>query len=431
MTRVVPGRVWPQLDPALFAGALVLYALAVPLGLGRVEVAPLVAAGLSLDTSTHRLPFALLAMRAADFLPLGDAALRSNLASAVLCALAVALVGRLAAQIIVQLRPPAHARQESRDFLHEPIAASAAAVAAALSSSTFELGAGAGSAAATLLLLLGGLLCATFLLRDCNLHAAGLALAGFAGLAAGVDGIAGPLLWTPLVGLAIWALRKGARWPLLAPLAFAMGWGGAGLAIIAASSLPLSASHLFPAVESLVAGPQAALGSTALELGDQAGVVGVLLAAIGVAVLAGRVPALAAWLALTGFSSLLFARAMGRGGLAPGPLRAAMPLAIAVSFVFASVWLLRVSSRLGRARMAASLALAIILVLSPAMEGGRSRWLRRAGPPMHLLDRALERAAVRSVVSPGTVEMDGLFRLARATGLRPDLEIQGPASKPR
>jgi hypothetical protein len=108
-----------------------------------------------------------------------------------------------------------------------------------------------------------------------------------------------------------------------------------------------------------------------------------------------------------------------------------MPLAIAVSFVFASVGLLRVSSRLGRARMAASLALAIILVLSPAMEGGRSRWLRRAGPPMHLLDRALERAAVRSVVSPGTVEMDGLFRLARATGLRPDLEIQGPASKPR
>jgi hypothetical protein len=42
---------------------------------------------------------------------------------------------------------------------------------------------------------------------------------------------------------------------------------------------------------------------------------------------------------------------------------------------------------------------------------------------MRLLDRALARAQIRSVVFPGTVEMDGLFRLAHALGLRPDLEI--------
>jgi hypothetical protein len=72
--------------------------------------------------------------------------------------------------------------------------------------------------------------------------------------------------------------------------------------------------------------------------------------------------------------------------------------------------------------MAAALALAIIVVLSPAMDGGHARWGGRS-MPMHLLDRALDRAEVRSVVDPGTHEMAGLFRLARAIGLRPDLEI--------
>jgi hypothetical protein len=57
------------------------------------------------------------------------------------------------------------------------------------------------------------------------------------------------------------------------------------------------------------------------------------------------------------------------------------------------------------------------------MDGGRARWLRHAALPTHLLDHALDRAELRSVVDPGTGEMDGLFRLARAMGLRPDLVI--------
>jgi len=61
------------------------------------------------------------------------------------------------------------------------------------------------------------------------------------------------------------------------------------------------------------------------------------------------------------------------------------------------------------------------VVFSPAMDSWRV--LRRRNLPMHLLDLALSRAEVGSLVCPGTVEMDGLFRLARAQGLRPDLEI--------
>jgi hypothetical protein len=62
-----------------------------------------------------------------------------------------------------------------------------------------------------------------------------------------------------------------------------------------------------------------------------------------------------------------------------------------------------------------------MIVLSPAMDSRRG--LRRTLSPMRLLDRALLRAEVGSLVCPGTVEMDGLFSLARAQGLRPDLEI--------
>jgi hypothetical protein len=98
-------------------------------------------------------------------------------------------------------------------------------------------------------------------------------------------------------------------------------------------------------------------------------------------------------------------------------------VAILVSSVFACAGLVHVSGKLGRARMAAALALAVILVISPGMDGGRARWLRGPGSAMRLLDRALARAQIRSVVFPGTVEMDGLFRLAHALGLRPDLEI--------
>ena len=423
------GRVWPWLDPALFAGSLVIYALALPLGLGRVEVAPLVAAGLALDTSTLPLPFTLLAVRVADFLPLGDSALRANLASALLCALAVALVGRLALEVVALLRPPAHARQESRDFLHEPIAAAGAALAAALSLSVFQMGVGAGSAPATLLLLLGGLLAGFFLLQNSNAHLAGYALAALGGLATGVDPIAGPLLWPPLAALSLWSLRKGARWPLLAPLCFVVGWGGAGLGTLAAASTALSASSLLPHMRSLAVSARATLLSTAIELGDEVGVIGVLLAAIGMVALASRALVLSAWLALTGLTSLLFARLADPVGDAMAAARAAMPLAIVVSFVFASVGLLHVSARLGRARMASSLALAVILLFSPALDRGSSRWHRRAGPPMHLLDRALERARLRSMVLPGSAEMEGLFRLARAMGLRPDLEIVGSAGK--
>ena len=419
--RASKPREWPVLDPAIFAGSLLLYAFAMPLGLASVEGASQVAAGISLDTSAQPAFFALFAMRVGQFLPFGDTPLRANWVSAVLCALAIALVGRLCLQACALLRPPTHARQAPRDYVHEPIAATGAALAAAFSLSTFDLGATAGSAAATLVVLTAALLQGFALLRDHNQMVAGYTLAGIAGLSAGVDPVAGPLLWPPLVGLAIWSLRKGARWPLLAPLCFVAAWGAAALACVATALVPIAAARLFSGVGQLAMHRGGELWSTAVELADEVGVVGSLLAAIGIVVLATRASVLSAWLVLTVLTSLLFAHSAERAAWAP--TRAALPLAIAVTCVFVCAGLLHVSSRLGRARVAATFALAAIVVLSPAMDSGRSRWLRRTALPMRLLDRALLRAEVSSVVCPGTSEMDGLFHLARAQGLRPDLEI--------
>lgn len=423
MDKAERGRDWPALDFAIFGGALALYSLAMPLGLASVELAPQVAAGVAFDTTARATPLALLAVRAIQYVPLGDAPFRANLASAFLCACAVALVGRLCLEAIAILRPPTNARQEPRDFLHEPIAAAGAAFASALALAIFEIGSSAASAAATLVVVMGGLLAGFSLLTETSSSAAGYALAGIAGLAAGVDAVAGPLLWPPLAGMAVWSLRKGASWPLLAPLCFVAAWGSSALATVSFSTVPVSVGWLFSKLGSVEAHGGTSFLATALELCDELGVVGVILVAVGAFALATRATLVTAWLVLTLITSLLFAHSPNRASLLLDPTRAALPVAILVSSVFACAGLVHVSGKLGRARMAAALALAVILVISPGMDGGRARWLRGPGSAMRLLDRALARAQIRSVVFPGTVEMDGLFRLAHALGLRPDLEI--------
>lgn len=422
-TRMHRGRAWPAVDMLVFGGALVLYAAAVPLGLGRIEAAPQVAAALALDAhlDAHRqgAPLALLVIRLLQYLPVGDIALRANLVSCLAAAGAVTLVARVGLKLSALFRPPPSARQATGMFLYEPVAACGSALAAGLALATFEAGVSAGSTALTLVVLLGALLAELALVRDIGNGSAGLALAGLAGLSGAVGPMVGPLVWPVLLGLALWALRKGARWPLFAPLCMVATLGGFALAASAASTVPLSLRETF--VAPFVVQPQGRgeLWRTALEIGDQVGVVGVLLAAIGVVVLFSRATLVGAWLALNLVTCLLFANLAETPVM---PVRAAFPMAIAATCLFACVGLLHVSSRLGRARLAAACALAVILAFPPAMDGGFSRWVTRP-VPMRLLDRALERAESRAVVDPGTPEMAGLFRLARAIGLRPDLEV--------
>jgi len=402
--------------------------VAVPLGLGRIEAASQVAAAVALDPGRHGAPLALFATRLAAYLPLGDLAFRANLMSCIACAVAMALIARLSVALIALFRPPPSARQDAGMFLYEPIAAGGSALAAALALATFEAGVTASTTAPTLVVLFGALLAELALLRDIGNTTAGLVLAGLAGLSAGVGPMVGPVLWPVLAGLALWALRKGARWPLFAPLCFVATFGGFALASSAASSVELSIHDVFVSPFVVVPQGRAALWMTAVEIGDQVGAVGVLLAVIGVCVLFSRAAVVGAWLALNLVTCLLFANLVQAPGAGSMSARAALPMAIAVTCVLACAGLVHVSARLGRARLAAALALAVILVFSPAMDGGATRWVGRP-LPMRLLDRALDRAGVRSVVDPGTSEMAGLFQYARAIGLRPDLEISSSAGR--
>jgi hypothetical protein len=421
-TKLRRGRAWPLLDPLVFVAALLLYAVGAPLGLARVDAASQVAAAITLDAGGPGASLFLFATRLAQYLPMGDLAWRANLVSGIACALAMSLLARLSVELVALFRPPPSARLASGVFSFEPVAAAGAALAAALTVGTFEAGTTPGPTALTLALLLGGFWAELALLRDAGNTTAGLVLAALAGVSAGVGPMAGPVLWPILVGLALWALRKGARWPLFAPLCLVASLGSFALANCAASPVPLSIRDAF--VSPFVIAPQgrAALWTTALEIADQVGVVGVLLAAIGLLCFLSRAALVGAWLALTLVTCLLFANLGDGAGAAVMSVRAGLPAAIAVTCLLGSVGLAHVSLRMGRARLAAALALAVILLFSPAMDGSRARWTSRP-LPMRLLDRALDRVELRSAVDPGTPEMAGLFRLAHAIGLRPDLEI--------
>jgi len=420
-------RTWPILDPVLFVGGLTIYFAGAPLGLDRVAAAPVVAAALASPSQDAGSPLALLAMRLGAFLPFGDGAARANLATAVLAALAMMLMGRLCVDLLVGLRPPPHARQGERDFLYEPFLAAGAALAGGLSLATFQSATSAGAASATLALLAGAWLVALPLLRGQGGAGRGLALAGLAGLAAGVDAVAGPLLWPLTLGLWLWELRRGSRWPLWAPLLFVAALGGAALARVATAGAPMNLGHLLGMLWPEGTHDHAAAVGTAAELCDEFGVVGLLMAGLGTLALLRRAPLVACWFGFTLVTAILLGHGPGQSGLAFESSRSALPAALLAAAVPMCAGAAAVAGRLGRARIATAIVLAALAVVSPLLDGGASRWQRDIRGPERLLEIAHQRATLRGSVDPGTAEMDGLFRYAAALGMRPDLEIAGPA----
>jgi hypothetical protein len=416
-------RTWPALDPALFVGSLVVYVAGTPLGLDRVGAASRVAGALDAASQGTGTPLALLASRLVGCLPLGDAAARANLAAALWAALATALVGRVCADLLAALRPPPHARQGPRDFFYEPWLAAGAALAGGLSSAMFQSATSAGAASATLALLAGAWLAALPLLRAQGGAGHGLALAGLAGLAAGVDSLAGPLLWPLTLGLWLWELHRGSRWPLWAPLLFVAALGGSVLGSVAASGTPLNLGHLLGNLWPSGMHDQVTAVGTAVELCDEMGVVGLLLAGVGTLALLRRAPLVAFWFGFTLVTALLLGHVPAQSGPAFESTRAGLPAALMAAAVPLSAGAAAVAARLGRARMVTAIVLAALAVVSPVLDGGTSRWRRDVHGPERLLEHALLRAPLRASVDPGTAEMDGLLRYGAALGLRPDLEI--------
>jgi hypothetical protein len=421
-------RAWPTLDPAIFVASLAVYFAGTPLGLDRVAAAFRVAAALDATSQEPGPWLAPLVLRVGAYFPLGALAARANLATALLAALATTLLGRLCVDLLVAFRPPAHARQGRRDFLQEPFLAAGAALAGGLSFAVFETATSAGTASATLALLAGAWLAALPLLRAAGSAKHGFALAGLSGLAAGVDSVAGPLLWPLTLGLWLWELRRGRRWPLWAPLLFVAALGGSVLANLAASENPVSVRHMLGNLWPAGTHDLVALVGIAAELCDELGVVGLLLATVGTLSLLRRAPLVAFWFGFTLITALLLGHSPAQSGLHFEITRAGLPAALMAAAVPMSAGAAAVASRLGRARMVAAIVLAGLAVVSPVLDGGTSRWRRDAHAPERLLEHALLRAPLRASVDPGTAEMDGLLRYGAALGLRPDLEI---AARPK
>jgi hypothetical protein len=248
-------------------------------------------------------------------------------------------------------------------------------------------------------------------------------LAGLAGLAAGVDPVAGPLLWPLAFGLWLWELRRGSRWPLLAPLLFVATLGGSLLATTATSASPSNVLHLLGSLWPTGMHDRAIVVRIAAELCDELGVVGLLLGGVGMLALLRRAPLVAFWFGFTLVTALLLGHSPAQSGRYFEPTRAGLPAALMAAAVPMSAGAAEVAARLGRARIVTAIVLAVLAVVSPLFDGGVSRWRRDAHGPERLLEHALLRSPLRASVDPGTAEMDGLFRYGAALGLRPDLEL--------
>jgi hypothetical protein len=219
--------------------------------------------------------------------------------------------------------------------------------------------------------------------------------------------VAAPLVWLPALLLWFRALRQGARWPLAAPVVFVAGLGLVLFAVAVSPTGPTLGEllrGLWPAREA------AAMVPAAVEAGDQLGVVGLLLVGLGGLVLVSRAPLAGALL-------------LGTAGAGVWLSGTGVRLAAAAVAVPLAVGIVHLARKLGPARLAAATAIAVMAVVSPALDGGSFRWTRDGRRPARLLARALHDVPLRAQVDPGTPEMSGLFRYAASVGLRPDITV--------
>lgn len=327
--------------------------------------------------------------RVVAYVPLGDAGSRGALAACLMGAAALAIFGALA------LRRAAALTGES-SLARIAVLGAVATVAAAPPVRDVILGLDGG--AGGLLFTAVAIWLGDELAERPDDGGAGLVLALLAGLGAAAAG-AGFLPGAAAAALAwILGLRARARWALLAPVVAA---AAVGLARLVPPRGGSSGSSLDPT----------ALARAALEAGEQLGVVGLLLAAFGLLVLARRTPAAAAAIALPWLAACV-----------TGP--AGLPLAVGLSCAPLAVGVVEAARRLGAMRLAAAAALAVMAAAVPTLADPRLDRAREVRATQALLVRGLERLPPRARVDPGSPELRALFRHAAALGLRPDLTVE-------
>jgi hypothetical protein len=402
----------------LFGVALIAYAVALPPGAAAAPAAEIGMAARAqalrggLDPGVSALW--LLLARAVGFIPLGEVVTRARLASVLAGALTAALVlGRLVTRARAALlsppvpspvRPAPSSPLRSSPTLPgapspfaaptpsrpappswsasllssrgavEMVAAVLAVATVALSRSFFSAATTATPAAVGAALALGILFLAERVAHHRSDQRAGLALALVAGLGAGGPLAAAALGWPIALLLTLWALRRGERWPLLAPVIFVAGAGIKLMLVVRAPggvALGALGRHLllFPIVGALARLSGHALLAAAAGLGEEIGILAVLVAGLGLLTMVtaprpdgDQLRSLAFTLWPLGAGLVL------RAALGPGPdgTVGAIAAASALALPLAG-GMVRMASRLGRARLPAAAAIGVIVAVWPLL----------------------------------------------------------------
>jgi len=381
---VEPARDRTAAVTAAGLGALVL-AFVVPVGPASGEALDLARAALG-----QRRPFAG-ASTLADLLswvigqlPLGQAAVRPHAVAALAGVLVLAL---LAPRVLAAAQPPA--------------AGIGALALLALSRPFLVVATLHPVVAVNLALFVWGAHLATRVHADAARAQSGLALALACGLASGVAWPVRVALWPAGVLLALRALRLGHRWPLVAPSAFISGCVpllGAVVAAAPAATLAQVVAHLFlpaagaPGLEPGSSGASFSLSflasssATGLAVGDDLGVLAMLVAGLGTWTLLrrpGRVLSVAVvmWLVI-----VLAAAVTGAKGLAVVAAAAALTVPVATGAA-------TLGAAFGRAGNAVALVVAVAVVVPAAWVGlGRAMAVPGRQKPAELT-RRLDAAA--------------------------------------
>lgn len=423
-----PVRTWtPRLvGVAGFAG----YALVAPPGPSWLDSGEIGAAAFQLG-SPHPtgFPLQIAVAKLVTLVPVGELAFRLHLVSALAAALALGLVAALVAEVGGNGR-----------------AACAAGAAGALLVGV-SLGFARHAAvtevyAPTAALMAGALLLYDRVARGAD-GRAGLGLALVAGLGLGAHVSFGLLLGLPILALFFVRLRRGARWPLLAPVVAiaaaaavhlvlpvraatgrtaAVDWGDPRRApalldhVTGAEIRDSFAGEMLPD-QPLVLRENAArvLGGAA----DQLGALALLAALFGAAFLARdrRSRWLLAALLLVVAGDVAYAVAINPMGIADGQNGAPLALAVGILAGAGLVWLGRFAGRAGAFAAAGAGAMILIgpaLVTAPALGGGDA--------PRRFAEAALDGAPPRALLLTRSDSLSaGVLFLQVVERARPDV----------
>ena len=163
-----------------------------------------------------------------------------------------------------------------------------------------------------------------------------------------------------------------------------------------------------------------------MEAGAELGVVAALAGAVGAVVVAARAPFACALVAASAAGALLLVAAEVTAGGRVEHGGAAWAVLLASAVIPLGAGITHMASKLGPARAASAVVIAVVALVWPVLDGGARRWRRDVQLPERLLEQALSPQAPRAAVDPGTAEMDGLFGYGTALGARPDLVLLPP-----